>query len=225
MTPDPVVAFLVAAIDFLIPVTVVYLWWFLCRARVEGPSPVLIALPLALALGWGLLWTHVPELASRRLNPPPAGQAAAILAVLFGLSALLVLPSVRDYFRTARLELLVAMGPWRIVYGAALLIIGTRGGLPKGFFWSVALGDIAVGLWAIAILARGTVSTRHLAVWNVAGMIDLAHALVLGAAHLRPFFLANPDVPPLNLLPLAGVPMFLAVHVLTLWGLWARRAQ
>ncbi|MCM0019533.1 MAG: hypothetical protein NBV67_06035, partial [Tagaea sp.] len=201
------------------------LWWLLVRARLDGPSPTAIAVPLAIALGWGMLWAFVPELSARRLNPPPAGQAGVILTVLFGSIALLALPSVRRFFRTARLELLVAIGPWRIVYGGALLSIGTQGGLPAGFFWSVALGDIAVGIWAIVILARGAVSTRHLAIWNVAGMIDLAHALALGAVHLRPFFLANADVPPLNLLPLAGVPVFLAVHVMTLWGLWARRAR
>lgn len=222
MSEYPVVAFVVSAIDWLIPVTVIYVWWFLARARNEGPSPALIALPLAIAFGWGMVWVHVPAFANLRLNPPPTGQASAIFSTLIGLIALLLLPSVRRYFRTARLDLLVAMGPWRIVYGSALMIIGTRGGLPEGFFWSAAIGDIAVGLWAIAILAHGRVSTRHLVAWNVVGMIDLTHVLVLGSAFLRPFFLANPDIPPLNLLPLVGVPIFLALHVLTLWGLWAR---
>lgn len=54
------------------------------------------------------------------------------------------------------------------------------------------------------------------------GAADPTQALVLGAMHLHPFFLANPDLPALNLLPLAGVPVYLAIHVLTLWGLWAR---
>jgi hypothetical protein len=53
--------------------------------------------------------------------------------------------------------------------------------------------------------------------------VDLAHVLVLGAINLRPFYLANPDIAPLNLLPLAGVPVFLALHGMTLWGIAARR--
>jgi hypothetical protein len=223
MSPDPVIASLVSAIDWLMPVTFATIWWALCRGRVEGPSAPWLALPLVLALAWGALWSFVPALAAQRLQPPPTGQAGAILALLTALIGLLLIPAVRRFFRTARLDFILLIAPWRMVYGSLLLAIGLHGGLPEAFFWSVAIGDIAVGLWACGILlARREVSTTHLVAWNLLGALDLAHALLLGALHLRDFFLANPTVPALNLLPLAGVPVFLALHLLTLWGYLAR---
>jgi hypothetical protein len=68
------------------------------------------------------------------------------------------------------------------------------------------------------------VTQRELIAWNALGLIDLLHVIMLAAIHLRPFFLAQPDLPTLNLLPLVGVPVFIALHVLTLWGLFARRS-
>ncbi|MFM7421172.1 MAG: hypothetical protein ACKO54_15965 [Alphaproteobacteria bacterium] len=220
MPSDPLLSTLVAAVDWLMPVTFASVWWVLWRSRAEGPAAWQLAVPLLVAFGWGVLWAFVPALAALRLNPPPGGQAGAILALFLGLIGLLALPAARRFFRTARLANLVALGPWRFVYGALILAIGVNGGLPPSFFWSVGIVDILVGLWACAILlAVRDISTPHLVAWNVAGAIDLTHVLVLGALHLRDFFLADPGIPALNLLPLAGVPLFLAIHVLTIWGL------
>jgi hypothetical protein len=47
---------------------------------------------------------------------------------------------------------------------------------------------------------------------------------MLGAAFFGGFYQAHPDVTRLNLLPLALVPLFVAVHVVTLWRL-TRRSQ
>jgi hypothetical protein len=41
-------------------------------------------------------------------------------------------------------------------------------------------------------------------------------ALVLGALHLRPFLHAGPELPAQNLLPFAGIPVYLAIQLLTL---------
>jgi hypothetical protein len=214
----------VAAIDMLIPATILTVWLVLKRSEVVGVSSLQLAIPLCIALGWGALWTWVPGMAALRLMPAPAGQAGAILALTLGLCLLLLHGSARHFFRTVRAVRLLALGPWRIVYGAALLVIGLGQGLPPAFFWSAAIGDIAVGIWSLAILARReTVSEREVLAWNAIGLADLMHVLALGAVNLRPFYLANPDVAPLNLLPLVGVPVFIALHVLTLWGLTARR--
>jgi hypothetical protein len=161
-----------------------------------------------------------------RFQPPPAGQASAILIVIVGLCLLLLLRPARVYFRFARMRRLVALGPWRMIYGLALLVIGLSGGLPTAFFWTAAFGDIAIGLWSLVILSRGhNTSDGEVIAWNAAGLLDLVHVLILGALYLRGFYLAEPGIAPLNLLPLVGVPVFLALHVLTLWGLWARRGK
>jgi hypothetical protein len=85
------------------------------------------------------------------------------------------------------------------------------------FFWSVGLGDLIVGLFGTALLLRPEpVSRRLFVLWNLLGIADLAHVLVLGALTLVPFFTANPDLPFVNLLPLAGVPLLFSLHILGL---------
>jgi hypothetical protein len=183
-----------------------------------------LAVPIVVSALWGAAWIWSPSLAAFRLAPPPGGQVLAIAGVLAGWLSLLLLPGVRAYFRSADLTKLVALSPWRIVYGFALLTLGRYGGIPAAFYISAGIGDILVGLWGVSILARRpTVSTREVTAWNIAGIVDFTHVLVLGAINLRPFYLANPDVPPLNMLPLVGVPIFFAMHILTLWALMRSR--
>jgi hypothetical protein len=226
MLSPNLVAAVVMATDILVPLTILSVWLSLRRSRMSGPADWQIAIPLCLALGWGALWTWVPSVSALRLQPPPFGQAGAILALTLGLCLLLLSRLVRQFFGAARSLPLVALGPWRIVYGLALLLIGLSGGLPPAFFWSAASGDIAVGLWSVAILMRrSTVMQSEILAWNFVGLLDLMHVLILGALHLRGFYLTDPGLEPLNLLPIVGVPVFMALHVLTLWGFWARRGE
>jgi hypothetical protein len=215
---------LVLASDLLMLVTMASVWMALRRAGASGGISLLLAAILAVVLLWGGTWAFVPALASLRTLPAPRGQAGAILTVVVAFTALLALPPVRHFFRTGRMEWLVTLGAWRVVYGATLLMMGLLGGLPSAFFWSAAFGDIAVGIWAFAIMARRLdVRPAEITAWNAVGLADLTHVLVLGALNMGPFYTANPGVQPLNLLPLAGVPVFLAIHVMTLWGIAARR--
>jgi hypothetical protein len=210
---------LVLMTDFLMPFTVFSIWRTLLRAKKAGPSPIIMAIPLLLALAWGALWSFNPTLSSWRFLPPPAGQAGAILGLIIALNLLRLLPSVRVMFGSIDMKRLVHMGAWRALYGSGLLLIGLQGGLPEAFFWSAALGDIFVGLWAFTIMARRPkVSRGELLVWNGVGLIDLLHVLVLGGLFLPPFYQTHPNVPPLNLLPLVGVPLLLVLHIMTLLG-------
>jgi hypothetical protein len=210
---------LVLATDLLMPFTVLSIWWTVHRARREGPSGVMIAATLVLALAWGAMWSFYPPLAALRFLPPPGGQAGAILGLIVGLNLLRLFPSVRAMFRSIETQRLVDLGIWRVIYGTALLMIGLQGGLPPEFFWSAAFGDILVGLWAITIMARRpNVSRREVTLWNVTGLLDLIHVLALGALYLPPFYTNQPNIAPLNLLPLVGVPMLLVLHIMTLAG-------
>jgi hypothetical protein len=214
---------LVILTDILIPITLVSVLFALKRSQVGVSATWKIAFFLSLALAWGAVWAWVPALAALRLQPPPAGQAAAILGLVAGLCSLLFIKSVRLFFGNARILSLVALGPWRIIYGLALLALGLLGGLPSAFFWSAAVGDIGVGLWSLLILSRAkTVTEREILAWNLVGFLDLFHVLVLGALHLRGFYLADANISPLNLLPMVGVPVFLAMHVMTLWALFQK---
>jgi hypothetical protein len=206
------------------PLTVLNIWWVLANARNAGPGSAAIAAPLLVALLWGCLWVWQPNLAALRLLPPPGGQAAAILSLVVGLNLLMFLPSVRQYFRSVNLRDLVPLGVWRLIYGTGLLAIGLTGGLPAAFFWSAAFGDIAVGIWAIAIMARRSqTSLGELITWNIVGALDLLHVLALGAINLGLFYAAHPEMPLLNLLPLVGVPLLLVLHILSLRGVYMNR--
>jgi hypothetical protein len=224
LTQAPYALGLLARItDVLAVISVLSVWVLLRRARRDGAGPLTFGVALLAALGWGALWIWYPPLAAFRLAPPPGGQVMAIAGVLLGLVALLLLPSVRRYARTADLFAFAALGFWRVIFGAMLWIIGALGGLPLAFYASAGAGDILVGVWGLSILARKpSVSIRELTLWNAAGLADLLHVLALGAVHLRPFYLSHPDVPTLNLLPLVGVPLFIALHIYALWGLAQR---
>jgi hypothetical protein len=208
---------LVTATDILMFVTAFSIWWTVCSARKQGPSSVVLALPLLAALLWGLVWTFHPALSVTRFLPPPQGQGGAIVGVIATLTILSTFPAARKLFNTIDSLRLVDLGLWRVVYGTALLLIGLQSGLPSEFFWSAAFGDIFVGMWAFAIVVRHpNVKRGEVVAWNVVGLLDLAHVLALGAIYLPPFYTANPTIAPLNLLPLVGVPLLLVLHVNTL---------
>lgn len=215
---------IIHVVDFLIPFTLLTVWLALRHSMPHGAHLRIVSLALVMVLIWTSLWIWVPALASMRLQPPPFGQASVIFSVLFGFLALMFLQPIRAFFRNGDLVWLVTMGGWRPVYGGALLALGLLGGLPPAFFWSAAIGDILVGLWALSMMTRRlNVSQRELIAWNIFGLADLVHVLVLGAINLRPFYLANPDIMLQNLLPMAGVPVFIALHIMTLWGLAVQR--
>jgi hypothetical protein len=205
--------------DLLMPLTALSIWWTLLKARNNGPSAMIMAIPFVLALTWGALWSFNPTLSSWRFLPPPAGQAGAILTLIVALNLQRLSPLVRSMFRSIDMNRLIDMGAWRAVYGAALLLIGIQGALPSEFFWSAALGDIFVGLWAFTIMARRpNVSRGELIAWNGFGLLDLIHVLVLGVLFLPSFYQNHSEAPPLNLLPLVGVPLLLVLHIMTLLG-------
>lgn len=209
----------VLSVDLVMPFTVLSMWWTVHRARCEGPISLWLAVPFVLALAWGAAWSFYPPLSAYRFLPPPAGQAGAILGLIVGLIFLQLFPSVRKMFRTIDMARLVDLGVWRIVYGIALMLIGLQGGLPAQFFWSAAIGDIFVGVWALTIIARRPdVKRSELMFWNAVGLMDLAHVLALGAIYLPTFYRLSPEMAPLNLLPLVGVPILLVLHSMTLIG-------
>jgi hypothetical protein len=213
------ISMIVLATDVMMPITVLSIGWTILRARKMGPSVPAIFAILAAALLAGAAWSWLPQLAALRFLPAPQGQGGAILGLIVALNLLRLVPSVRSMFQSIDIKRLIDLGPWRVIYGCALLVIGLLGGLPPEFFWSAAFGDIVVGLWAIAMMARRPqISTREVIAWNVVGLIDLVHVLVLGAIYLRGFYLMLPDVVPLNLLPLTGVPLLLVMHIQTLLG-------
>jgi hypothetical protein len=216
------IAAVVLVSDLLMPLLLIHMWVAL-RSASSGQHSWRLSIPLLAALAWGALWAWYPPMSALRLQPPPFGQAGAILTVVLASVAFFSLPPVRRSLIALNPRPLLTFGTWRIVYGAILLVLGLQGALPAAFFWSAAFGDIAVGLWAILILSRQTEASRQeLIAWNAVGLVDLVHVLALGAINFGAFYAANPQMPLLNLLPLTGVPLFIAIHIITLRRLFTR---
>jgi hypothetical protein len=109
---------------------------------------------------------------------------------------------------------------FRMLDGAAFLIIMALGHLPPLFALPAGIGDIAAGIaapLAARRLAQG--GGRRAALWfNAFGMTDLITALALGAVTAYELVRVTPSGAPISELPLAlvptvGVPLLLAVHI------------
>jgi hypothetical protein len=229
--PDPsVLQAMVTTTDIMTAATALTLALCVAQGR-SGRTALPGSFLVAALFAWGAAWTWVPSLVSWRTSPLLDGTASALptLAIIIGmavaLSGLALTPAAQSFFGRADRRTVLALGPWRTVYGIALLMIGLSGGLPAGFFWAAALGDILVGVIAIALLSRGdNVPDRAYAIWNIVGLIDLLDVLVLARAYIVPFFLANPHLPTLNMIPMVVVPAFIGLHVGALAHLSRRSA-
>jgi hypothetical protein len=115
---------------------------------------------------------------------------------------------------------------FRAADGVAFLIIMTLGHLPWLFALPAGLGDIVAGIaapFAARRLAQGT--GRRDALWfNAFGMTDLILALTLGAVTAYQLIHTTPSGAliselPLAVVPTVGVPLLLAVHLMSVSAL------
>jgi hypothetical protein len=120
---------------------------------------------------------------------------------------------------------------FRMLDGAAFLIIMATGHLPALFALPAGLGDIIAGITAplaARTLAQGT--GRRAGLWfNAFGMTDLVTALILGAVTAYQLIHVTPSGAPISELPLAlvptvGVPLLFAIHITSVLAL-ARAPQ
>jgi hypothetical protein len=111
---------------------------------------------------------------------------------------------------------------FRMVEGAAFLIMMALGHLPALFAVPAGLGDITAGIAEPLVsrrLGRGT--SRRAALWfNAFGITDLVTALTLGALTGYQLLNISPSGAPISELPLAlvptaGVPLLLVLHIVS----------
>jgi hypothetical protein len=216
---------IVLATDVLTLVTVFTIWLVVSRSQTGWEAKFWTAALLSSAMLTAAAVAWYPPLAAIRIEPAPGAQVVVVALIAFvAPTALLAVPATRAVLQAINPLSVVRLGIWRAAYGILLLALGLIGGLPVAFFRSAALGDILVGLWALWICTRTErVTDRHLLAWNIFGLIDLLHVIALAVFVLRPYFLANPNAAVLNLLPLVGVPLFIALHVITIRNLTAGR--
>ncbi len=205
---------LVAAINSLVLVFAAVVGLTLTRSSAKGRAGPVIAIAGATLIG--LANGYLPALAALR-DQMAIAQPLMVAGMTIGLLAVALSAGGRAVLRTAALRPLIALHSWRVVFGLLLLATGLAGGLPPAFFWSVAIGDIMVGLWAISIWRRRSTGIAELQLWSALGLIDLLHVLPRAAITLPVFYAAQPELFRPILLPLLGVPILIALQVVLLW--------
>ena len=203
------------------------LWWRVAdAARVLGASGRRAAgaagLVLAAWMGLALLATALPALnqAIRSIPPlPVALSLGSIVAVLaLGLS-----PAFRRAFDNVPMKSLMAFFYWRAIIGALLLGAYAAGRLPAGFGVPAGLGDMAVTMLTVLVLAlkpaSGNLPRGPIWLWNAAGLIDLVFVGVLAVTVLRPW-VAERALPSNFGLQNFVVPLFVAIHLHIFGRLW-----
>jgi hypothetical protein len=228
--PDYLWALTIAGIAAMLAATCVALYGGAMRAGLGRPRAALLAGGAAVVLGgWcaasaviaGHGWYHT------KLGHGVPWMPVAVVGFLGLLLALrrirLVARALAAPGMVSRLEL---PHTFRMLDGAAFLIIMGLGHLPALFALPAGIGDIAAGLAAPLAsrgLARG--AGRRAALWfNAFGVTDLVVALTLGAMTAYQLIHVTPSGAPISELPLAlvptvGVPLLLAVHITSVLAL------
>ena len=222
--PDYLWALAIAGVAAMLAAICVVLYGGAMRAGLGRPRGALLAGGAAVVLGsWcaasaviaGHGWYHT------KLGHQVPWMPVAVVGFLGLLLALRRIPLVARALAApgmvSRLEL---PHTFRMLDGAAFLIIMSLGHLPALFALPAGIGDIAAGLaapLAASGLARG--AGRRAALWfNAFGITDLVVALTLGAVTAYQLIHVTPSGAPISELPLAlvptvGVPLLLAVHI------------
>ena len=180
---------------------------------------------LAAWAGSAVLATHVPAL-GRMIGTVP-GLLPVLLIAAIAAPVLAASPADgRRAFDRIPIEDLMTFFYWRAVFGALLLATTAAGRLPAEFGIHAGLGDIAVTMLMVLVLALRSVSDRMargaVLLWNAIGLLDLVNVLVGAALVARPW-IEQRGLSGQFALQLFGVPIFIALHLLIFGRLWRER--
>ena len=154
---------------------------------------------------------------------PPLGLLIGLVGplTLFLLAYFTIRP-LRDFVLSADLRLIVGMQAWRWA-GFGFLTLYTYRVLPGIFAWTAGLGDMAVGITALLVLASllrqpSFAAGKRFVAWNLLGILDLAVAVSIGALVpiLAPNFYGSVTTAPMSQLPLVLIPAYLVPTFLML---------
>lgn len=187
--------------------------------------PVTLGAILAAWAGLALLATHIPAV-GRFVGLTPGLQPTLLLAAIAAPVLAASPANGRRILDGIPLESLLTFFYWRAAFGALLLAAGAVGRLPTDFAISAGLGDIAVTLLMVMVLAIRAVSGGEargaVLLWNTIGFVDLVNVLVGAALVVRPWA-EQRGLPGQFGLQLFGVPIFIALHILIFARLWRER--
>ena len=193
------------------------------------PIGIVLALWFALVFILGALGAFVRPPGTVPI-PIVIGVTAPIIVFLagFGLSR-----PFRAFVLAADLRLMAGIQAWRFA-GLGFLALYTEGVLPGVFAWPAGLGDIAIGVTApwvvLALIRRPAFKDSPLfVIWNLLGILDLVVAVGTGAlsSGLAPGITGAVTTEPIARLPLVlipayFVPIFIMLHLASLFQVLVR---
>ncbi len=169
---------------------------------------------VALAAGSGFL---------RSLYPPLIGPLVA-LGIVIPVTVYFLSPALKTYFRTVGLYPLTVLHVWRIPAALVFFWYGAHGALPPVFWILAGSGHFITGVLTLPLLRghadRCTYLSKHLF-----GFADFVVAVGTG---LTLTLLHDPRMAPVRDLPLALIPLFGvgisgASHIIAFHLLWIGR--
>jgi hypothetical protein len=180
--------------------------------------------PLWLATVVALTWQGVFQI--QVAGVPFALALAAVIPPLLYLLAYRLSPAVRAWVAGLDLGLITGAQTFRVI-GIVFLIFWFQGQLPSVFALTAGLGDVAVGLLALAVVLaverRSVGWEGRVRLLVIVGMLDFVAAF--GTAILSgegfPLLLAGEPLPvmmqslPMALIPAFGVPSFMILHLMS----------
>lgn len=193
-------------------------------AYVRAQNWFLGSLLVWLALLVVLAATGVISLLPATLLPIPIVISMALPLVVYAASA-----TFRAYIRALDLRALTLLHVWRVPAALAFFWYGGQGLLPATFVRNAGWGDLITGLLALVVVA-GVVRFPR---WRFAGylgfhLFGFADFVVAVGTGFTFSLLGDPlmetlRVLPMALIPLFGVPVTGALHIMVLHRLFTRR--
>jgi hypothetical protein len=176
----------------------------------------------------GIAWGSLVALAAgsgflRSLYPPLIGPLVA-LGIVIPVTAYFLSPALKAYFRTVGLYPVTVFHVWRIPAAFVFFWYGAHGELPPLFWILAGTGDLLAGILTLPLLRRHgdrrTYLSKHLF-----GFADFVVAVGTG---LTLTLLHDPRMAPIRDLPLALIPLFGvgisgASHIIAFHLLWIER--
>ena len=127
----------------------------------------------------------------------------------------------REYISSFSYRSLTAFNVWRIPAGAAFLYYGWQNWLPEQFVFNAGYGDLIVGIAALPILMLPEKISKYVG-FHIFGLLDFVVAVGTGLTLtlLETPLIENIAGFPIVLIPLFGVPITGALHIVLLHRLW-----
>jgi hypothetical protein len=128
---------------------------------------------------------------------------------------------------------LIAFHIVRAPIGIGFLVLSARGDLPTEFAHKAGVGDIVVGLAAVALVAglpllATAVKPRVVLLWNALGLADIIMVMIVGQRLIFTSEGPNPLVQlsefPFLVIPSFVVPMVFITHIAIFAQAWRTRA-